>query len=104
MGGAVGLLHPPPRPRTIDASRGHLLALTPYPRPMMLAGVTVPNDAAVELAGIVRATGADALADRLGRAVDDHVALLALTSTNGRSSLPRSTTRPTSWPSCAPCS
>ena len=46
---------------------------------MMLAGVPVDADAVAELADSVRATGADALADRLEVALDDGVALLALT-------------------------
>lgn len=45
---------------------------------MMLAGLPVPADAAAELATLVRATGADYLADRLERATDDEVKLLAL--------------------------
>ena len=43
----------------------------------MLAGVPVPDAAAA--ASIVRAAGADELADRLERAIDDDVRLLALT-------------------------
>ena len=46
---------------------------------MMLAGVPVHADAVAELADSVRATGADDLADRLEVALDDGVALLALT-------------------------
>ena len=46
---------------------------------MMLAGVPVLADAVAELADTVRATGADALADRLEVALADGVALLALT-------------------------
>ena len=46
---------------------------------MMLAGVPVHADAVAELADSVRATGADARADRLEVALDDGVALLALT-------------------------
>ena len=46
---------------------------------MMLAGVPVDAEAVAELANTVRATGADALADRLEVAVSDAVALLALT-------------------------
>ena len=45
----------------------------------MLAGRPVPNDAVHELADVVRATGADELADRLNRALADEVKLLALT-------------------------
>ena len=45
----------------------------------MLAGLPVPNDAVDELAALVRATGADELADPLDRAVADEVKLLALT-------------------------
>ena len=45
----------------------------------MLAGVPVADSAAAELAWIVRAAGADVLADRLERAVTDGVSLLALT-------------------------
>ena len=40
---------------------------------MMLAGVPVQADAVAELADIVRTTGADDLADRLERALDDDV-------------------------------
>ena len=46
---------------------------------MMLAGVAVPEDAVAELGNTVRAIGADDLADRLDRALDDGVKLLALT-------------------------
>ena len=46
---------------------------------MMLAGVPVAADAAAELARIVRAAGADGLADRLERALDHKVMLLAPT-------------------------
>jgi hypothetical protein len=46
---------------------------------MMLAGLPVPADAIQELASIVRAAGADELADRLEQAVADDVKLLALT-------------------------
>jgi hypothetical protein len=42
---------------------------------MMLAGLPVPVDAVEELAGLVRAAGADDLADRLDRAVADEVKL-----------------------------
>jgi len=45
----------------------------------MLAGVPVPDATAAELASIVRAVGAEELADRLEQAVDDDVKLLALT-------------------------
>ena len=45
----------------------------------MLAGLPVPNDAVDELADLVRAAGADDVADRLERAVADGVSLLALT-------------------------
>ena len=45
---------------------------------MMLAGLPVPIDAVEDLAELVRAAGADDLADRLERAAADHVALLAL--------------------------
>ena len=46
---------------------------------MMLAGDPVFADAVAELADTARATGADALADRLEVALDDDVKLLALT-------------------------
>ena len=46
---------------------------------MMLAGVPVLADAVSELAKTVRASGADELADRLERALDEDVKLLALT-------------------------
>ena len=45
---------------------------------MMLAGVPVTADSTAELAGIVRAAGADLLADRLEKALADEVKLLAL--------------------------
>ena len=45
----------------------------------MLAGLPVPNDAVRELAGIVWDFGAIELADRLERAVETEVKLLALT-------------------------
>jgi hypothetical protein len=45
---------------------------------MMLAGLPVPNDAAQELADLVRDADDD-LADRLERALDTEVKLLALT-------------------------
>ena len=44
----------------------------------MLAGVPVSAAATAELAGIVRATGADELPDRLERALRDEVKLLGL--------------------------
>ena len=46
---------------------------------MMLAGIPVPAAVVDELADLVRAAGADVLADRLERALDDEVKLLALT-------------------------
>ena len=46
---------------------------------MMLAGLPVPDEAVEGLAELVRAVGADDLADRLERAVAAGVALLALT-------------------------
>ena len=45
---------------------------------VMLAGVPVAADSTAELARIVRAAGADELADRLERALDDEVKLLGL--------------------------
>jgi hypothetical protein len=45
----------------------------------MLAGVPVPAAATVELATMVRAAGADELADRLEQALADDSKLLALT-------------------------
>ena len=45
----------------------------------MLAGLPVPDHAVEGLAELVRAAGADDLADRLDRALGDGVALLALT-------------------------
>ena len=45
----------------------------------MLAGIPVAPGAVADLADTVRATGGDALAHRLEIAVDDGVALLALT-------------------------
>ena len=46
---------------------------------MMLARLPVPDHAVEGLAELVRAAGADELADRLEVAIDDSVALLALT-------------------------
>jgi hypothetical protein len=46
---------------------------------MMLAGLPVPAEAVDELAGLVREAGADDLADRLERALETEVKLLALT-------------------------
>ena len=46
---------------------------------MMLAGIPVDGAATSELAAMVRADGADDLADRLEQALEDGVALLALT-------------------------
>jgi hypothetical protein len=46
---------------------------------MMLAGVQVSAAATDELAGLVAAAGADALAERLRRGLADDVKLLALT-------------------------
>jgi hypothetical protein len=46
---------------------------------MMLAGLPVPADAVHELVGLVRDAGADDLADRLERALETEVKLLALT-------------------------
>jgi hypothetical protein len=45
----------------------------------MLAGLPVSEAATAELAGMVRAAGAEELADRLDRGLDDDVKLLALT-------------------------
>ena len=45
----------------------------------MLAGLPAAADAVEELAALVRGAGADDLADRLERALDDDVKLLALT-------------------------
>lgn len=45
----------------------------------MLAGLPVPADAVAQLVALVREAGADDLADRLERALDDDVKLLALT-------------------------
>jgi hypothetical protein len=69
-----------PRRRRPDSA----LQVLTHPEPpsslaaMMLAGLSVPDDAVDELAELVRAAGADDLADRLERAVADGVALLAL--------------------------
>lgn len=46
---------------------------------MMLAGLPVPPDAVQTLAMLIRDSGGDELADRLDRAVEDDVKLLALT-------------------------
>ena len=45
----------------------------------MLAGIPFPADSTAELATMVRAAGADELADRRERALADQVNLLALT-------------------------
>ncbi len=45
----------------------------------MLAGLPVPATATAELADMVRTAGADELADRLERALEDDVKLIALT-------------------------
>ena len=47
---------------------------------MMLAGLPVHVDAVEELAALVRVAGAVDLADRLERALDDEVKLLALSA------------------------
>lgn len=46
---------------------------------MMLAGLPVPAEAVDDLAILVRSIGGDDMADRLERAIDDEVKLLALT-------------------------
>lgn len=46
---------------------------------VMLAGVPVSAAATAELASIVRTAGADEIADRLERGLDDDTKLLALT-------------------------
>ena len=46
---------------------------------MMLAGVPVPDEAVAQLAASVRSIGGYDLASRLEGALDDRVALLALT-------------------------
>ena len=45
---------------------------------MMLAGPTVPDGAVEELASLLRDSGAEELADRLDRALDAEVKLIAL--------------------------
>ena len=60
-----------PRSRTFGPRLGHGTR-------MMLAGIPVPAAVVDELADLVRAAGADVLADRLERALDDEVKLLAL--------------------------
>ena len=69
---------------------------------MMLAGLPVPDEAVEGLAELVRAVGADDLADRLERAVADGVALLALTLDEPPSCSPRWKTRRPSSRSCVP--
>jgi hypothetical protein len=59
----------------------------------MLAGLPVPVDAVEELAGLVRAAGADDLADRLDRAVADEVKLSRSRSTSAPSCSRRSRIR-----------
>jgi hypothetical protein len=46
---------------------------------VMLAGLPISAAATAELAAIVRSAGADELAERLERALDDEVKLFALT-------------------------
>ena len=71
---------------------------------MILAGLPVPDTATAELAGIVRAAGADELADRLDKALADDVSLLALTI-DERAIFPASSmTRQTGSLSSARCS
>jgi hypothetical protein len=53
--------------------------------PVMLAGVPVHAEAVADLVGAVRAIGADELADRLERALDDDVKLLRSRSTSEQS-------------------
>ena len=70
---------------------------------MMLAGLPVLDDAVEDLAQMVRAAGADALAGRLEQAVDDVVALLALTIDERAIILPNSKTPPTGSLNYAAC-
>jgi hypothetical protein len=82
---------------------------------MMLAGLPVPNDPVRELVDLVREAGelwrdigqsgvvANKLADRLERAVEDDVKLLALTLDEGRSCSPRSRIHRRRWLSYARC-
>ena len=60
-------------------SSGPVLGRLGHGTRMMLAGIPVPAAVVDELADLVRAAGADVLADRLERALDDEVKLLALT-------------------------
>jgi len=69
----------------------------------MLAGVPVFADAVAELADTVRPTGADELADRLEQALDDDVALLALTIDQRALILAALGDPPDGLPSFGPC-
>lgn len=61
----------------------------------MLGGLRVPDAALDKLAALVRASGGDMLADRVERAVADHVRLLGLTLDERAIRSAPSTTRPT---------
>lgn len=71
---------------------------------MMLAGIPVDTDSTTELAHLVRAAGADDLADRLEVALDDDVKLLALTIDERAIILASLEEPPEGSPSFAPCS
>ena len=64
---------PAATPPAVAAARGLMLAR------MMLAGVPIALEWVPEIARMVKVAGAVELADRLDRAVNDGVALLALT-------------------------
>lgn len=70
---------------------------------MMLAGVPVFADAVADLADTVRATGADALADRLELPSTTVWRFWRSRSTNAQSSWRRLKTHPTDLPNYAPC-
>lgn len=64
---------------SLRAGRGIPGGTPPYARPVMLAGIPVDAATTAELTTMVRAAGADELPERLEQALDDGVALLALT-------------------------
>ena len=69
---------------------------------MMLAGLTVPDGAVEELASLLRDSGAEELADRLDRALDAEVKLIALSLDERAIMLSALEDPPRSWPSSGP--
>ncbi len=67
----------------------------------MLAGIPVDAAATAELTAMVRAAGADELPERLEQALDDGVALLALTIDERAVISPLSKIRLSASPRCA---